>query len=62
MKTESVAQKDVDEMSLMEADDMGVFLNEAKSGNTLDPSPYFGMPLNIEDNPSRSIGCRSLSE
>lgn len=33
------------------------FLNEAVIGNTLDPSPYLGMPLNIADDPPRPIRC-----
>ena len=37
----------------------GTFKNEAVIGNTLDPSPYFGMPLNILDFPERPIKCKS---
>jgi hypothetical protein len=40
---------------LSEAD--GSFMNEAHIGNTLDPSPYIGMALNIGDLPLRPIGC-----
>jgi murein DD-endopeptidase MepM/ murein hydrolase activator NlpD len=40
---------------LSEAD--GAFKNEARAGNTLDPSPYLGMPVNIAALPSRPIGC-----
>jgi hypothetical protein len=36
----------------------GAFLNEARLANTLDPSPYLGMPLNIADAPSRPIQCK----
>ena len=36
----------------------GAFLNEAVLENTLDPSPYFAMPLRIDDNPSRPVPCR----
>jgi hypothetical protein len=35
----------------------GAFLNEARLENTLDPSPYFGMPLQTLDFPTRPIGC-----
>lgn len=35
----------------------GSFKNEAHIGNTLDPSPYLGMPLNIADLPARPIRC-----
>ena len=44
-------------LSIVLSDDAGVFLNEAVIGNTLDPSPYFGMPLHIGDDPSRPIRC-----
>lgn len=37
----------------------GTFRNEAVIGNTLDPSPYFGMQLNIADLPERPIKCTS---
>ncbi len=37
----------------------GTFKNEAVIGNTLDPSPYFGMQLNIADLPARPIQCKS---
>lgn len=35
----------------------GSFKNEARIGNTLDPSPYLGMPLNIANLPVRPIRC-----
>ncbi|NWG17951.1 MAG: hypothetical protein HXY41_15085 [Chloroflexi bacterium] len=44
--------------SIVLADASGAFLNEARIGNTLDPSPYLGMPLNIAGLPERPIGCR----
>jgi len=40
---------------LSEAD--GSFKNEAILDNTLDPSPYFGMPLSIDSLPYRPIQC-----
>lgn len=40
------------------SDDDGAFLNEAQLANTLDPSPYLGMPANIARLPERPIGCR----
>jgi hypothetical protein len=36
----------------------GAFLNEARLENTLDPSPYFGMPLQTLDFPTRPIACK----
>ncbi len=44
-------------MVTSEAD--GTFKNEAVIGNTLDPSPYFGMQLNIANLPARPIQCKS---
>jgi hypothetical protein len=35
----------------------GNFLNEAVLDNTLDPSPYFRMPLRVDDNPPRPVPC-----
>lgn len=43
--------------SIVQSDSNDVFLNEAVIGNTLDPSPYLGLPLNIDDNPERPIRC-----
>lgn len=43
--------------SIVQSEPDGSFKNEARSGNTLDPSPYLGMPVNIRDKPSRPIGC-----
>ncbi len=45
--------------SIVKSEADGSFKNETIVGNTLDPSPYFGMPLNIAQKPSRPIGCRS---
>jgi murein DD-endopeptidase MepM/ murein hydrolase activator NlpD len=46
--------------SIVLSDDEGGFRNEAILANTLDPSPYFGLPLNIDDTPSRPIRCNGL--
>lgn len=44
--------------SIVLGNENGGFLNEARIGSTLDPSPYLGMPLNIAGLPERPIGCR----
>lgn len=44
--------------SIVKSEPDGSFKNEARQGNTLDPSPYLGMPLNIRGKPARPIGCR----
>ncbi len=44
-------------ISIVKSEPDGSFKNEAKLGNTLDPSPYFGMPLNVKDRPKRPIQC-----
>lgn len=44
-------------MSIVESDADGSFKNEAQLGNTLNPSPYFGLPLDIRDSPQRPIRC-----
>lgn len=43
---------------VLSADD-GTFMNEAVIGNTLDPSPYLGMPLTISGWPQRPIRCEN---
>lgn len=43
--------------SLVKSDANGNFLNEAELGNTLDPSPYLGLPVNIDRLPPRPIRC-----
>ncbi len=43
--------------SIVTSDNTGAYLNEAVFGNTLDPSPYFGMTLNIDDVKDRPIRC-----
>jgi peptidoglycan LD-endopeptidase LytH len=44
-------------VSIVQSEADGSFKNEAHIGNTLDPSPYFGMKLNIMDLPARPIRC-----
>jgi len=43
--------------SIVTSDSGGAYLNEAVFANTLDPSPYFGMTLNMGDIPERPIRC-----
>lgn len=43
--------------SIVTSDPDGSFKNESRVGNTLDPSPYLGMSLNIQSKPSRPIHC-----
>jgi murein DD-endopeptidase MepM/ murein hydrolase activator NlpD len=43
--------------SIVTSDPDGSFKNESHLGNTLDPSPYLGMALNIKTRPSRPIRC-----
>ncbi len=45
--------------SMVTSDTDGTFKNEAIIGNTIDPSPYFGMQLNIAGLPARPIQCKS---
>ena len=45
--------------SIVQSEPDGSFKNEAQLGNTLDPSPYLGMPLNISERPERPITCQS---
>jgi hypothetical protein len=44
--------------SIVKSDSDGSFKNEARTGNTLDPSPYLGMDVNIKHLPERPILCR----
>ena len=44
--------------SLVTSEPDGAFKNEAIIENTLDPSPYFGMTLNIAGLPERPIKCK----
>jgi hypothetical protein len=43
--------------SIVLDDGEGGFLNELKIRNTLDPSPYFNLALNREDNPGEIPAC-----
>lgn len=45
--------------SIVLSEDNGTFKNETDIGNTLDPSPYFNLPLNIEQMPARPIRCEA---
>jgi hypothetical protein len=45
--------------SIVQDDGQGSFRNELKIENTLDPSPYLGLPLNASQNPSGIVGCAS---
>lgn len=44
-------------ISIVKSEPDGSFMNESRPANTLDPSPYFGMPLNIAEQPPRPITC-----
>lgn len=44
-------------ISIVKDDGYGNFLNELEIENTLDPSPYFGMPLNANTNPDTIPVC-----
>ncbi|NWF69853.1 MAG: M23 family metallopeptidase [Chloroflexi bacterium] len=43
--------------SIVRSDENGAFTNEARLANTLDPSPYFAMPLTTLTARSRPIAC-----
>lgn len=43
--------------SIVLSEDDGSFKNESDIDNTLDPSPYLGMDVNIAGLPARPIGC-----
>jgi peptidoglycan LD-endopeptidase LytH len=43
--------------SIVLSDNTGNYLNELEIGNTLDPSPYFGIPLNAKTAPEGVIIC-----
>jgi hypothetical protein len=45
--------------SIVKDDGNGNFLNELEITNTLDPSPYFGMPLNANENPDEVPVCET---
>ncbi len=46
-------------VSIVKSAPDGSFKNEARIGNTLDPSPYFGMDLNIKNKPPRPVHCEN---
>lgn len=43
--------------SIVKDDGSGNFMNELAIKNTLDPSPYLGMPLNAKENPDEVPTC-----
>ena len=43
--------------SIVQEDGQGSYLNELEIGNTLDPSPYLGLPLNANENPDQIPVC-----
>ncbi len=45
--------------SIVLSDEEGKFLNELEIENTLDPSPYFGLPLNAKSAPDEALVCGS---
>jgi peptidoglycan LD-endopeptidase LytH len=45
--------------SIVRDDGKGRFLNELEIGNTLDPSPYLGLPLNAKTSDGSAIICGS---
>lgn len=45
--------------SIVEDDGAGSFKNELEIENTLDPSPYLGLPLNAKENPDKAPVCNS---
>ncbi len=47
--------------SIVKDDGAGNFLNELQIRNTLDPSPYFGLPLNAAENEDTIPVCRDDS-
>jgi len=44
--------------SIVKDDGRGQFLNELEIMNTLDPSPYFGLALNADENPEEIPLCK----
>lgn len=43
--------------SIVKDDGSGSYLNELKITNTIDPSPYFDLPLNAKENPDQIPTC-----
>lgn len=48
--------------SVVKDDGLGHFRNELEIGNTYDPSPYLGLPLNAWENPNTIPTCNPISE
>ena len=48
--------------SIVKDDGNGNFQNELEIGNTLDPSPYLGLPLNAYENRNRVPTCEPSSD
>jgi hypothetical protein len=48
--------------SIVKDDGNGNFKNELEIGNTLDPSPYLGLPLNAYENRNRVPACEPSSD
>ena len=48
--------------SIVKDDGNGNFQNELEIGNTLDPSPYLGLPLNAYENRNRVPACEPSSD
>lgn len=44
--------------SIVKSDADGSFKNESRQSNTLDPSPYLGMDVTIDNKPTRPIVCQ----
>jgi peptidoglycan LD-endopeptidase LytH len=44
-------------LSIVKDDGTGHYTNEARIRNTLDPSPYFNLPLNADSFPKRPVLC-----
>ncbi|MBC7877973.1 MAG: hypothetical protein H7Y59_12460 [Anaerolineales bacterium] len=49
-------------VSVVEDDGFGNFKNELDINNTYDPSPYFGLPLNANENPDTIPICQVNNE
>ncbi|MEB2333535.1 MAG: hypothetical protein OZ914_04370 [Anaerolineaceae bacterium] len=48
--------------SIVKSDDAGKFESELNIKNTLDPSPYLGLPLNAGENRNRIPLCESMED
>lgn len=48
--------------SILKDSGTGSYLNELEIANTLDPSPYLGLPLNKNDRPDFPIKCTSSAK